>query len=205
MIYPLCVLLLASALGISAPLNALAQETAPSVKRDPVKPGKPVRHAYLSEPLSNTDLITGPPPISSSTAFAADLAAYWSTRGLKGSSRWALATKDGARGAAAMLDDFACALGRQLDPAAVPTLMTLFDRVHFDVEDATRSLKDRYRRTRPHVDNDAPLCVERDPRIPNTFSYPSSHATLGWTLALTLASLIPERATGVLARGRVYG
>jgi acid phosphatase (class A) len=205
MTYPLCLLLLASALGVSAPLSALAQETTPSVEPDPVKPGTPVRHAYLSEPLSNTDLITGPPPISGSAAFAADLVAYWSTRGLKGSSRWALATKDGARGATVMLDNFACALGRRLDPALVPRLMTLFDRVHSDVADATRGLKDRYRRTRPHVDNDAPLCVERDPRIPNTFSYPSSHATLGWTLALTLASLVPEHATGVLARGRVYG
>jgi acid phosphatase (class A) len=203
--YPLCVLLLASALGVGAPLRALAGEAAPSVERDPVKPEKPGRHGYLPEPLSDTDLITGPPPTSGSAAFAADLAAYWGTRGLKGSSRWALATKDGLRGAATMLDDFACALGRRVDPAVAPKLMTLFDRVHFDVESATRGLKDRYRRTRPHVDNDAPLCVERAPRVPNTFSYPSSHATLGWTLALTLASLVPERASGVLARGRVYG
>ena len=129
MTYPLCLLLLASALGVSAPLSALAQETTPSVEPDPVKPGTPVRHAYLSEPLSDTDLITGPPPISGSAAFAADLVAYWSTRGLKGSSRWALATKDGARGAAVMLDDFTCALGRRLDPATVPRLMTLFDHV----------------------------------------------------------------------------
>src|SRR3954447_5598916 len=151
--YPLCVLLLASALGVGAPLRALAGEGAPSVERDPVKPEKPVRRGYLPEPLSNTDLITGPPPTPGSAAFAADLAAYWSTRGLKGSSRWALATKDGFRGAAAMLDDFACALGRRVDPAVVPKLMTLFDRAHSAVEDAPRGLKAPYRRTRPHVDN----------------------------------------------------
>src|SRR5215213_2535288 len=159
------VLLVASALGIGTPLKALAQEAAPPVEHDPVKPDTPARRAYLPAPLPNTGAIIGPPPASSSAAAAADLATYWSTRALQGSPRWALATNDVAQSAAAVLDNFACALGYRLDPAAVPKLITLFDRVRLDVGNATRMPKDHYRRTRPHIGNDAPLCVVRDPGL----------------------------------------
>jgi len=199
------VLLIASALGIGAPPMVLAQEAAPPVESDPVRPKTPAHRAYLPGPLPNTDVIIGQPPASGSATLAADLAIYWGTRALKGSARWALATNDVAQSAAAVLDNFACALGRRLDPAAVPKLVTLFDRVRLDVGNATRLPKDRYRRIRPHIGNEAPLCVVRDPHVEDTFSYPSSHATLGWTLTLILASLVPDRAAGILTRGRVYG
>ena len=205
MAYVFFVLLGALVLGIGTPPNAPAQEAAPPVEHDPVKPDTPARRAYLPAPLPNTGAIIGPPPASSSAASAADIATFWSTRALQGSPRWALATNDVAQSAAAVLDNFACALGYRLNPAAVPKLITLFDRVRLDVANATRMPKDHYRRIRPHIGNDAPLCVVRDPHVEDTFSYPSSHATLGWTLALILASLVPERATAILTRGRVYG
>ena len=68
------VLLGALALSAGAPLNALAQEAAPPIEHDPVKPETPARRAYLPAPLPNTSAIIGPPPASGSAASAADLA-----------------------------------------------------------------------------------------------------------------------------------
>src|SRR4051794_21991258 len=64
-------------------------------------------------------------------------------------------------------DYFARLPGRRPAPPPIPTLAPFFARAHPDVNRAPGGLRAPYRRIRPHVDNDAPLCVERDPRIPN--------------------------------------
>ena len=55
------------------------------------------------------------------------------------------------------------------------------------------------------IGNEAPICVQRSQALADSFSYPSGHATQGWAYALILASLVPEKATPILARGRAYG
>jgi acid phosphatase (class A) len=51
-----------------------------------------------------------------------------------------------------------------------------------------------------------PICVPQDAeRLRNNGSYPSGHASLGWTWALLLAELAPDRADALLARGYAYG
>jgi len=201
----LCVLLVASALGVGTLLPTLAQQAAPPVENDPIRPEEPAHRGYLSDSLPNMDTAIGQPPAVGSAALAADLAAFWGTRALLGSPRWVLATKDVHGGAKDMLNHFACTLGYRLDPTAVPKLVTLFDRVRIDVGRAAGIPKGDYHRIRPHVGNEAPLCVEREPDLDRSFSYPSGHATLGWTVALILTSLVPDRATDILTRGRIYG
>jgi acid phosphatase (class A) len=38
-----------------------------------------------------------------------------------------------------------------------------------------------------------------------SYDYPSGHTTLGWTWALILTSIAPDRAQQILERGRAYG
>lgn len=189
----------------AAPPEAAAP-SAPSVGADTLKPGKPAATSYLSEAATpDTVQILSPPPASHSPLENADRAAFNSTRALRGSARWDLASSDVAEGAAAILDTYACVLGTRIDQARVPAVINLFDRARLDIARATRGPKLHYRRLRPFVGNEAPICVQRTQQLADSFSYPSGHATQGWAYSLMMAALVPEKATPILARGRAYG
>ncbi|KAB1075800.1 phosphatase PAP2 family protein [Methylobacterium planeticum] len=182
------------------------EKSAPSVGADSLKPEKPAHQPYLADAaMPDTVAILPAPPASHSAAENADKVAFNATRALKGSPRWDLATADVAEGASAILDNFACVLGTRLDQVRVPALITLLERSRLDIARATRGPKVHYRRLRPFVGNDAPICVQRSQQLADSFSYPSGHATQGWAYALIMASLVPGKATAILTRGRAYG
>ncbi len=181
-------------------------QSAPSVGSDTLKPGKPAVKPYLSEEAApDTVKILSPPPASHSPLENADRAAFNTTRALKGSPRWDLAASDVAEGASAILETYACVLGTKIDAARVPAVVNLFERARLDIARGTKAPKLHYRRLRPFVGNDAPICVQRTQQLADSFSYPSGHATQGWAYALMMASLVPGKAGAILARGRVYG
>ena len=186
-----------------APPNAQA---APSLGSDTLKPGKPAVKPYLAESAVPDGIrILPAPPAHDAPLDKADRAAFVNTRGLKGTPRWEIAANDVAEGAAAVLENFACVLGTRIDQARVPAVINLLERARLDLARATRGPKVHYRRLRPFVGNEAPICVQRTQALADSFSYPSGHATQGWAYALILASLVPEKATAILVRGRAYG
>ncbi|MBE7199854.1 MAG: phosphatase PAP2 family protein [Parafilimonas terrae] len=199
------------ALILLAPWPARAAEpgapsSAPSLGMDSVKPGKPAVKPYLAEGAAPDPLqILSPPPALHSPLDNADHAAFTSTRALKGSARWNLAANDVSEGATAVLDNFACVLGVRIDQARVPATLNLLERARLDLARATRIPKVHYRRLRPFVGNEAPICVQRTQVLTDSFSYPSGHATQGWAYALIMSALVPEKATAILTRGRAYG
>jgi acid phosphatase (class A) len=160
---------------------------------------------YLKDGALDAAAVLPPPPKADSAGQAADAATYAATRALAGSPRWYLATSDVPSGVGALLDDFSCAAGRRLDPAGLPALAALLARTRRDVVVVVRDAKARFARPRPHLGNDAPLCVDRSEALDRSFAYPSGHATEGWTFGLVLAALMPERAASLLARARIYG
>jgi acid phosphatase (class A) len=206
---------LSTALSLAAVLVALpparaaeqgAPPSAPSLGADPVKPAKPAVKPYLAEEVAPDPLkILSPPPALHSPLDNADHAAFAGTRSLKGSARWNLAANDVSEGATAVLDNFACVLGMRIDQARVPATLNLLERSRLDLARATRLPKVHYRRLRPFVGNELPICVQRTQALADSFSYPSGHATQGWAYALIMAALVPEKATAILARGRAYG
>jgi len=181
-------------------------DSAPSVGMDSLKPGTPARQPYLDDAAAPDTLVILPPPPAGHTAVeAADRAVFNATRALNGTARWELATSDVADGAGAILEDFSCVLGQRVDQTKFPGLMTLLERVRLDIARATRIPKEHYRRLRPFVGNEAPICVDRTPKLADSFSYPSGHSGQGWAYALIMAQLMPEKATQFLVRGRLYG
>lgn len=182
------------------------EKSAPPLDKDKLGSASPGPKAYLSEEAAPSLVaILPPPPGGHSVAEAADRAAFNATRAYQGTPRWALATEDVAEGGAALLEDYACVLGQRLDQTRVPELMRLLDRVRLDIARATREAKRRYRRLRPFVGNDAPICVVRSPELADSYSYPSGHASQGWAYGLIMANLMPEKATQFLVRSRLYG
>jgi acid phosphatase (class A) len=156
---------------------------------------------YLAEvPKAELVHILPPPPARNSAEDAADRRLFRETRALQGSPRWRLATHD-------VTDDrfttFACAMGMKLDRQSAPALARVFDRMG-DV-DLVGSVKRAYQRRRPYLDQAGPICEPKTAHLAGNGDYPSGHTSNGWSTALVLAELLPDRATAILRRGRIYG
>ena len=66
--------------------------------------------------------------------------------------------------------------------------------------------KKYYMRKRPFMRfNEATLYPEDEPHLRKNGSYPSGHTLLGWSSALLLSEINPDRADTLLARGLMYG
>lgn len=145
------------------------------------------------------------PPAAGSPLAMADAAVFRQTRALKGSARWAMATADVDGSLQAMLDHFACAMGMRLTPADSPSITQLFARMALTGATFVQAPKDHYQRARPYLKTGLSICEPETEHLAGDGDYPSGHTTAGWTMALVLAELLPDRATDVLARGRAYG
>jgi acid phosphatase (class A) len=161
---------------------------------------------YLSaETLPDASLILPPPPAAGSARDEADRDVFRATRTLEGSPRWGLAQNDVPTAPAAMMQNFACALGAELTPQNAPRLNMLMSRVGLQLGAQVASVKDIFKRPRPYLIQDGPICVARAHELDESPDYPSGHSTWGFANALILAQMAPERSGQILARGRAYG
>ena len=65
-----------------------------------------------------------------------------------------------------------------------------------------RSAKDYFKRKRPWiVDASVKSCSKEDAPLS---SYPSGHATLGYSMGVVLSSLVPDKSQTILARAAEY-
>ncbi len=167
--------------------------------------GPPPAQGYLAKGAApDATRILTPPPAVGSLADKADRAAFNDTRKLEGHPRWSMATSDAVTSPAAILEDFSCAIGVDLDASNAPTVLEVLSRVSRDVRPVIDPPKDLFARKRPFVGGKSHICVTRDASLEASFSYPSGHSTASWASALVLAELAPDRATEILMRARAY-
>lgn len=161
----------------------------------------PVNHAYLSPEATPDGIrILPPPPEQGGPVAIADRRLFAATRRLQGTPRWKVATADTH---SKTFEHFACALGVKLTSQTAPALTRLFDRA--GTAGVVDPVKQFYRRPRPYIGSEAPICQARSTALADNGDYPSGHAAGGWMEALVLAELVPDRATDILARGRAFG
>jgi len=161
---------------------------------------------YLAaEALPDSLMIVSPPPSDDSETVRAETAGFLASRELEGSPRWAQAAADAELFGDKAHASFGCAAGIDITVATTPTLSRMLDRVVIDAGRSTGAAKDVYKRTRPMIGNDAPLCLPREDWMVTNGSYPSGHAAAGWAWALVLAELLPGQANAILMRGREFG
>ncbi|MGZ5961655.1 MAG: phosphatase PAP2 family protein [Rhizomicrobium sp.] len=111
--------------------------------------------------------------------------------------------------ASAMIDEktedvtaFAAVMGPGFDLKSLPRTAELFDDVRNEEKFAAKLAKDFFKRNRPWIiDPKLHACATDDP--PQS-SYPSGHATLGYSMAVVLAALAPEKAQSIMARAAAY-
>ena len=147
-----------------------------------------------------------PPPVAGSHALAADMQAFENTRALRGSQRWQLAHNDANLKPQHIIRDFSCAAGFMLIPEQIPALLSLLDALAKPLEQRVTEEKNFWRRPRPFVGTTQDICTpETRAKLTDSFAYPSGHTTWGWMTASILASALPERASQIMQRGRIFG
>lgn len=149
--------------------------------------------------------IVPPPPEIDSPRGKADRAIFEATRSMEGSPRWIQAAADAELFGTVAHKSFACVIGKAITPEATPVLSTMLDRLVLDAGGSTNAAKNKYRRTRPMIGNEAHLCVKREDWMVTNGSYPSGHAAAGWAWGLVLAELAPDKASQVLVRAHDFG
>ena len=194
-----CLTVLAACAGLSpAPV-------APPTSVPEVLPGILQGYLALSD-APDSDFLLPKPPSTDSSAFAADQEMYRKTRSLKNTPRWALAIQDANLSFPEAAGHFACAAGIDITPSATPHLYMLLRRTLADAGYATYKAKKHYQRPRPFMVHGEPSCKPEDEdNLRRDGSYPSGHTAIGWTWALILAELMPERSDVILKRGYAFG
>lgn len=160
--------------------------------------------ALKVESLPDARQVLPPPPLPGSAAQADDDRLFKITRDLKGSERWALAQHDAKLDKSTLVEDYSCAVGYKLDLKQLPHLAAVLQKVSSAVSQRTSEAKHYWHRRRPFVGTSLPTCTSVDDLGPYS-SFPSGHTTAGYGVALILASLLPEKASSILERGRVFG
>ena len=158
---------------------------------------------YLAAGALDTSKVLAPAPKPGEPRYEADRKTFLASRALKDGPRWKLAQADVDE--TKILADFGCALGFTPTPETTPKLVALLMKLRYDVRDAVNKPKDLYKRQRPYLIDEGPICVDKTDDLAKSPDYPSGHTTWGWTVGLILAEADPEHATAILVRGRSYG
>ncbi|MCP1243425.1 phosphatase PAP2 family protein [Acetobacter lambici] len=162
----------------------------------------------LAEPaiLPDGRSILSPPPAPGSHAQEADMQAFANTRALRGSKRWQLAHSDADLHPQRVIGDFSCAAGFTLNADKLPALLSLLNTLAEPLEQRVMEEKNFWHRPRPFVGTNQDICTpDARAKLTDSFAYPSGHTTWGWLTASILASALPERATEIMQRGRIFG
>lgn len=165
---------------------------------------------YLAPGEFDVTHVLEPAPQKGDPRYDTDRRIFRETRKLVGTARYELATSDADYGAPALMRDFSCAVGVELTPQNAPRLLEVVQRAGRDTSAQTGIAKEHYRRARPFTIDKGPICQKPDELYDTkhrrmSYDYPSGHTTWGWTWALVLASVAPDRAQPILERGRAYG
>ena len=201
-----CTALLLAACA-SSPVAALGDATN---QTDPAavperRPGVSIGYLEASAIPDSLALVPAP-PAAGSAALAHDHEVMHAALVLRGTPRFEQARHDADLSFPFAAGTFACALGVGIDAQRTPATWRLLRRTLADAAASTRTAKERHQRTRPFVENGAPTCTPEDEaELRGNGSYPSGHTAIGWTWALLLAQLAPERTDALLARGRSFG
>jgi acid phosphatase (class A) len=195
---------------INRKLAAMAVILLPAVLGSASYAGDKVYGGYLTPGEFDVTAVLEPAPRRGDPRYDADRKIFRETRRIAGSPRWALATNDADMSPAALLRDFSCAVGVDLTPENAPRIAALVRRAGIDTANQTRIAKETFKRARPFTIDRGAICQPQSELYDRkaqrmSYDYPSGHTTWGWTWALVLSSLAPDRAQQILERGRAYG
>lgn len=162
---------------------------------------------YLSkEEMPNSLLLIPPPPEEGSIAFALDQEYAKTAVESKDTVRFAQATNDAILYFPEAVKSFESTLGIEISETKTPNLYVLMRRVLTDAALSTHTAKNNYKRKRPFVVNNTPICTpDNEALLRRDGSYPSGHTAIGWAWALVFSEIFPEKTDAILQRGYAFG
>ena len=135
-----------------------------------------------------------PPPDTATAAFQYDRAQYrWGKEQRKDPVRLAIAVSDAVWSIDNICKIYSGVLGIDISRENTPAIYRMLTLGLLTTDQAGKLPKNHYMRTRPYV-------FFNEPTI-----YPSGHTILGWSAALLLTEVAPDKADTILARGYMYG
>jgi acid phosphatase (class A) len=155
--------------------------------------------AILSPADIDATRLLPPPPAAGSMAAKAEIAEL---HAIAASSSAELLEKARHDDGDEKPDLFDAALG--FDVSALPATSKLLNDIAKEEDEASKPAKSYFHRDRPWiVDASIKTCVPVKPG-PAATSYPSGHTTLGFSMGVVLASLMPEKSQIILARASEF-
>ena len=147
------------------------------------------------------------PPDSTSVAFMNDVARYYWGKGMRHDpERAAQATRDAVYGLETILTEFEEAFGMKVTKDDTTEIYKVLLEGTATCDSICTRPKREYMRRRPFmVFNEPTLYPEDEPALRLNGSFPSGHTLLGWSSALLMMEINPNRATEIMARGYRYG
>ena len=148
-----------------------------------------------------------PPPDTASAAFQYDRAQYrWGMEQRKDPVRLAIAVNDAIWSIENICKIYSGVLGIDISQENTPAIYRMLTLGLLTTDQAGKLPKNHYMRTRPYVFFNEPTIYPSDEKwLRNNGSYPSGHTILGWSAALLLTEVAPDKADTILARGYMYG
>ena len=162
---------------------------------------------FTTEEMPDMMVFLPGPPDSTSVAFMNDVARYyWGKEMRKDSKRAAEAARDAVYGLETILTEFEEAFGMKITQEDTPEIYKVLLEGTATCDSICTVPKATYMRRRPFmVFNEPSLTPEADESLSKNGSFPSGHTLLGWSSALLMMEINPERATEILTRGYRYG
>lgn len=147
------------------------------------------------------------PPDSTSARFKNDIERYsWGIEQRKDSVRAAIAIRDAVYGLQTIINEFSEPFGLEISKENTPAVYVLLRDALATCDSICTLPKKLWMRLRPFmVFHESSLTPWDEETLSANFSWPSGHSILGWSAALLLSEINPERADTLLARGYMYG
>jgi len=147
------------------------------------------------------------PPDSTSARFKNDVERYyWGIEQRQDSVRAAIAIRDAVYGIETIIHEFSAPFGLQISKEETPAIYVLLRDALATCDSICTLPKKLWMRPRPYmVFHESTLTPWDEKALRANGSWPSGHALLGWSAALLLSEINPERADTLLARGYMYG
>ena len=167
----------------------------------------PVEPYFTSEEMPDMTKWCPEPPDTVSAAFAYDIMQYmWGKQMRNNKQRADIAYRDAEYSLEYIAQEFSVPFGLEISQENTPEIYKLLRNATATCDSICRTAKIYFKRMRPFVRFKEPtLRPEYEPHMGSHRSFPSGHTILGWSTALLLTEVNPERADTILSRGLMYG
>ena len=147
------------------------------------------------------------PPDTTSAQFAYDITQYfWGKKMRQNKERADIAIRDAEYGLDCIIREFSEPFGLKISKEETPEIYKVLREGTATCDSICTQPKRYYMRKRPFMRfNEPTLYPDDEPALRKNGSYPSGHTILGWSSALLLSEINPDRADTILARGMMYG